>query len=177
MLHLNEADSDRTVIAVQVENEIGILGADRDFCSAANRAFAQPVPQPVADWFGVRGSWEEAFGRDGAEMMMAWQYGSAVEQIASQGKSVYPLPLYVNAWLQQHPDRPGKYPCGGPVAKMPGHLAAGGPVGRLLRAGHLCQRLPGGLRRVRRRREPPLYPRGAGDQRLGILPLLRGRQT
>ena len=118
MLHLNEADPDRTVIAVQVENEIGILGADRDFCSAANRAFAQPVPQPVADWFGVRGSWEEAFGRDGAEMMMAWQYGSAVEQIASQGKSVYPLPLYVNAWLQQHPDRPGKYPCGGPVAKM-----------------------------------------------------------
>ena len=22
----------------------------------------------LADWFGVRGSWEEAFGRDGAEM-------------------------------------------------------------------------------------------------------------
>ena len=31
MLHLAEADPDRTVIAVQVENEIGILGADRDF--------------------------------------------------------------------------------------------------------------------------------------------------
>ena len=26
--------------------------------------------------------------------------------------------MYVNAWLQRHPDRPGKYPCGGPVAKM-----------------------------------------------------------
>lgn len=118
MEHLSEVDPDRTVIAVQVENEIGILGADRDYCAAANRAFAQPVPRPVADWFGVRGSWGEAFGREGAEMLMAWQYGCAVEQIASQGRSAYPLPVYVNAWLQQHPDRAGRYPCGGPVAKV-----------------------------------------------------------
>lgn len=118
MQHLAEVDTDRTVIAVQVENEMGILGADRDYCGAANRAFEQPIPQPVADWFGVRGNWQQAFGRDGAEMMMAWQYAGAVEQIASQGKSVYPLPMYVNAWLQQHPDRAGKYPCGGPIAKM-----------------------------------------------------------
>lgn len=26
--------------------------------------------------------------------------------------------MYVNAWLEQHPDRPGEYPSGGPVAKL-----------------------------------------------------------
>lgn len=119
MEHICAVDStDRTVIAMQVENEIGVLGADRDYCTAAEKAFRQPVPKPVSDWFGVNGTWEEAFGRDGAEMMMAWQYASAVEQITSQGKSAYPLPMYVNAWLQQHPDRAGSYPCGGPIAKV-----------------------------------------------------------
>lgn len=119
MAHIREIDeNDRTVIAIQVENEIGVLGADRDYSAAAEKAFHQPIPKPVADRYGVQGNWEEAFGRDGAEMMMAWQYAVAVEQIASQGKSVYPLPMYVNAWLQQHPDRAGSYPSGGPIAKV-----------------------------------------------------------
>lgn len=119
MEHIREIDAtDRTVIAMQVENEIGVLGADRDYSAAAEKAFHQPIPKPVSDWYGVKGDWEDAFGRDGAEMMMAWQYASAVEQITFQGKSAYPLPMYVNAWLQQHPDRAGSYPCGGPIAKV-----------------------------------------------------------
>ena len=118
MQHISEIDADRTVIAVQVENEIGVLGAGRDYSDAASAAYLQPIPDSVARWYEVSGSWEEAFGADGAEMLMAWQYAQAVEQIASQGKSVYLLPMYVNAWLQQHPDRAGVYPSGGPIAKV-----------------------------------------------------------
>ncbi len=118
MAHIAEIDGDRTVIAVQVENEIGVLSAGRDYSEIAEKNYAQQIPSQIAAWYEVSGTWEEAFGIDGAEMMMAWQYAQAVEQIASQGKSVYPLPMYVNAWLQQHPDRAGAYPSGGPIAKV-----------------------------------------------------------
>ena len=49
---------------------------------------------------------------------MAWHYARAVEEIASAGKAVYNLPMYANAWLEQHPDRAGIYPSGGPVSKL-----------------------------------------------------------
>lgn len=92
MAHIAEIDGDRTVIAVQVENEIGVLSAGRDYSEIAEKNYAQQIPSQIAAWYEVSGTWEEAFGIDGAEMMMAWQYAQAVEQIASQGKSVYPLP-------------------------------------------------------------------------------------
>lgn len=44
---------------------------------------------------------------------MAWQFGTAVEKIASAGKAVYDLPCYTNAWLKQYPWYPGSYPSGG----------------------------------------------------------------
>src|SRR3954471_6820511 len=45
MHHLAEFDGqDHTVIMVQVENEVGVLGDSRDRCEAANSAYAGPVP-------------------------------------------------------------------------------------------------------------------------------------
>ena len=45
MQHLKEADSrDHTVLMMQVENEVGVLGDTRDHSDAANRAFASAVP-------------------------------------------------------------------------------------------------------------------------------------
>lgn len=117
MQYLAQADEERTVIAVQVENEIGVLNSDRDFCPVAEKAFHEQVPPVVAKKYGV-GDWTSVFGREAAEMMMAWQYAVSVEKIASCGKKEYPLPMYVNAWLEQHPDRAGSYPCGGPIAKV-----------------------------------------------------------
>lgn len=97
MAHLKEKDSrEHTVIMIQVENEIGLLGSERDYCQAAEELFAGQEP--------------EAF--------MAWGFARAVEEIASAGKAVYPLPMYVNAWLEQFPWRAGTYPSGGPVMKM-----------------------------------------------------------
>ena len=42
MRHLKQADPQRTVLMVQVENEIGMIPSARDHSALANAAFAQP---------------------------------------------------------------------------------------------------------------------------------------
>ncbi len=42
-----------------------------------------------------------------------------VNEIAAAGEKEYNLPMYVNAWPQEHGfQRPGEYPSGGPVSSM-----------------------------------------------------------
>lgn len=118
LAHLRKVDEERTVVMVQVENEMGLLGDVRDFSPQADEAYAQPVPPVVAELYGVSGTWQEAFGDNGPERFMAYHYATAVERIAAAGKAEYPLPLYVNAWLDQYPWTPGTYPSGGPIAKV-----------------------------------------------------------
>jgi beta-galactosidase GanA len=51
MKHVREVDGDaHTVIVMQVENEVGVLGPARDHSAAANRAFADPVPKQFMDY-------------------------------------------------------------------------------------------------------------------------------
>jgi beta-galactosidase GanA len=51
MRHVREVDSQaRTVIMIQVENEVGLLGDSRDRSAAANEAFAKPVPPELMDY-------------------------------------------------------------------------------------------------------------------------------
>lgn len=85
MKHIREVDSEQhTVIAIQVENEVGAMGTTRDFCPAANEAFAEPVPRELTQYLvrnrdnllpelrtvwdaagnKTRGTWEELFGRN-----------------------------------------------------------------------------------------------------------------
>ena len=118
LAHLREFDRERTVVMVQVENEMGLLGDVRDFSQQAEEAYVQPIPPMLAERYHVSGSWQEAFGDQGPERFMAYYYARAVEQIAAAGKAEYPLPMYVNAWLEQYPWSPGTYPSGGPIAKM-----------------------------------------------------------
>ena len=118
MKHIKETDKNGTVILMQVENEMGLLGGPRDFSEDANKHFEEQIPDAVADAFNVKGTWAEAFGSDAEEYFMAWYYATAVEKIASTGKKAYNIPMYVNAWLQQYPDCAGEYPAGGPIAKM-----------------------------------------------------------
>lgn len=119
MAHLRETDGTaQTVIMVQVENEIGFLGSERDFSPAAEAAFLSDIPEALAAFFHTGGSWSQAFGEDAPEIFMAWHYAQAVEHITQAGKAAYNLPMYVNAWLEQHPCRPGRYPSGGPIARM-----------------------------------------------------------
>ena len=82
--HIREVDKHQTVIAFQVENEMGIMGSTRDFCPAANAAFARPVPRELTDYLQknknnllpelkkiwvhagskTAGTWEEVFGKN-----------------------------------------------------------------------------------------------------------------
>lgn len=83
MRHIREVDTqNHTVLMMQVENEVGVLGDARDYSPAANEAFAKPVPaglmqyleqhkdalipefRQVWDDSGGKssGTWEQVFG-------------------------------------------------------------------------------------------------------------------
>lgn len=116
---LREFDGeDHTVILIQVENEIGLLGTDRDYSEAANQAFSEKVPQPVEALTGRSGDWQSVYGEEAGEKFMAWYFAGAVETIASSGREAYALPCYANAWLRQYPWYAGSYPSGGPVVQV-----------------------------------------------------------
>ncbi len=119
MSHLKEIDeSESTVIAVQVENEIGVLGAERDYCKQANDAFLEKIPALLKEDGMDSLDWKAGFGDNAEDFFMAYYYAKAVNEIAEAGKKEYPIPLYVNAWLEQHPWYPGTYPSGGPIKRV-----------------------------------------------------------
>jgi hypothetical protein len=63
------------------------------------------------------------------EIFMAWRYARFVNRVAEAGKAEYPLPLYVNTWLQQRDHAwPGTYPSGGPVPQVLNVWQEGAPA-------------------------------------------------
>ena len=156
MRHLREVDCrEHTVLMVQVENEVGILGDTRDRSAGANKAFDGPVPKPLLDyivqhretlvpefrkvWEGAgskaSGTWTEVFGTGAGtdEVFMAWHYASYVGRVAAAGKAEYPIPMYANAWLSaEWSPEPGAYPSGGPLAHLMDVWHAGAPAIDLL---------------------------------------------
>jgi beta-galactosidase GanA len=134
MRHLKDIDSTRhTVVMVQVENEVGVIGAARDHSKAADAAFAGPVPAALAKLGTARrssGTWSEVFGAGPAadEAFMAWHYARYVDAVAAAGKKEYALPMWVNAWIVQPEDQtPGDYPSGGPQSHVHDIWRAGAP--------------------------------------------------
>jgi len=142
LAHLSMIDPDQTVIMVQVENEVGLLGAGRDHSALADAVWNAPLPglliaavsqapesfdQEFVQALGARPdsskSWADHFGDDNPvaeETFMAWGFASFVGGLAAAGKEVLPLPTYANAWIgpQRGQDLPGQYPSGGPTARM-----------------------------------------------------------
>ncbi len=141
MEHLRVVDGQaHTVLMVQVENEVGVLGASRDHSPAADRAFREAVPTALAAYLtshhkslnpelrslweaqGARtdGTWTEIFGNSARtdEIFMAWHYARYVQAVAAAGKSAYALPMYANAWLGGGDTPPGNYPSGGPQPRV-----------------------------------------------------------
>jgi beta-galactosidase GanA len=118
MTHLREVDgTQHTVILMQVENESGSYGTDRDYSPAANAAFAQQVPAAVLKAAGKQpGTWTQVFGKDAAEFFEAWSVSRFIGQVAAAGKAVYPLPMYANAVVSDpvHPSPPASHSSGGP---------------------------------------------------------------
>lgn len=136
MRHIRETDGEEnTVIMMQVENETGLLGAAREQSDEADSLFAGFVPeelicylkeheadlgQEMKDAFcgaEAGGNWTQVFGDMAEEVFTAYYTASYVNAVAKAGKAEYPLPMAVNCWLDKG-QIPGKYPSGGPVAKL-----------------------------------------------------------
>lgn len=136
MAFLKKTDEqEQTVLAVQVENETGLLGAAREVSDAADAAFASPVPADFLAYLKAHtdtmaeeirravenspesGSWPKVFGSAADEIFSAYHVARYVETVASAGRAVYDLPMSVNCWLDKG-GAPGTYPTGGPVSKV-----------------------------------------------------------
>ena len=138
MRHIQQVDgAQHTVLMMQVENEVGILGAGRDHSPAANRAFNGPVPRRLLQYLAAHktelnghflrfwrrhgektaGNWPQVFGRGprAGQVFMAWYYARFINAVAAAGKAQYPLPMYVNTWLAGQGAPPGTFPSGGPL--------------------------------------------------------------
>jgi hypothetical protein len=141
MKHLAQVDQQRTVVMMQVQNEVGLHGDTRDYHPLALRAFEDNVPNELIAYLTANngrnllpetqeawdrtgnktsGNWEEVFGKGDYtdELFMAWFYAKYLDRISADGKEEYPIPTFVNAWIVQPQDRhPGNYPSGGPQAQ------------------------------------------------------------
>jgi Domain of unknown function (DUF5597)/Beta-galactosidase len=141
MQHLREVDGrDHTVLMMQVENEVGVLGDARDHSPEANRAFASTVPEELLQYLKTHsdsldpelrtlweqtgektsGTWTQVFGDTSRtdEIFMAWHYARYVDAVAAKGKAAYGIPMYVNTWLAGKDAVPGDYPSGGPEPRV-----------------------------------------------------------
>ncbi len=151
MKYVKQKDGEtHTVIMIQVENEVGLIGGPRDRGELANKLYGQPVPVALmnnieknkekllsemqqlwgANGYKTTGTWPQVFGDGPAaeEAFMGWQYARYINKVAEAGKAEYPLPMYVNAWIVQPEDAgPGDYPSGGPQAHMLDIWRAGAP--------------------------------------------------
>jgi Domain of unknown function (DUF5597)/Glycosyl hydrolases family 35 len=135
--HVKSIDeAERTVLMVQVENEPGLLGTDRDYSEAANRLFDGPVPKELLSFLESHrqqlsapmakvwnnspkpGNWKQVFGELAPEAFSAWLVSNYVNTVAAAGKHEYPLPMYVNVWLIEGVERPGKWPSGGATVNV-----------------------------------------------------------
>ena len=141
MRHIHEVDGDaHTVLMMQVENEVGVLGDSRDRSSTANEAFYGQVPKELMAYLlqhrdalvpelrrvweaagsKASGTWEEVFdpGAETDKIFMAWNYARYIQHVAAAGKAEYSIPMYVNAWLAGPHATPGEYPSGGPLPEV-----------------------------------------------------------
>lgn len=107
MEHLKQADGDTgTVLAVQIENEIGLANTDMDYRPEAREIYQRPVP-PVLDGVTLEdsgvvpggNSWRSRFGRHAHEAFMAWAHADFIQQLAVAGKQAYSLPMTINVML------------------------------------------------------------------------------
>jgi hypothetical protein len=184
--HLREVDSGRTVVMIQLENEVGLLGDSRDRSAPAEAAFAGPVPPELLDYLqknkaalwpdlrklwetaGARtaGTWQEVFGRSTAtdEIFMAWNYARYLEHMAKAGKAEYPLPVYANTWTVHPKDQgPGDYPSGCPEPLVIDIWKAGAPSIDLLAPDVHLRNFTDWAEWFRRPNNPLFVPESYGD--------------
>ena len=146
MTHLKQVDeAQRTVIMVQVQNEVGTYGLARDHGAVANRAFAAEVPAEVlrlqkpdpalhgkaAKADKARGAWSAVYGDYAEQYFHSWAIARYIGEIAAAGRQVYDLPMFVNNALRDPlaPMAPWKsdFASGGPTHDVIGIYKAAAP--------------------------------------------------
>ena len=158
MRHVKEVDEGHyTVIMIQVENEVGLLGDSRDGSSTANKRFSEPVPKDLVEFLSTKwdslhpdlkanlrtfkvlgrssGTWEEVFGRSNHtdELFMAYHYALYVNHVAAAGRKEYGLPLYTNVWQNYvGDDGENSFPIIAGGGGEPGNYPSGGGVSNVL---------------------------------------------
>ncbi|HEV2273080.1 MAG TPA: DUF5597 domain-containing protein [Acidobacteriaceae bacterium] len=185
MGHLKQVDGQQhTVLMMQVENEVGVLGASRDHSPAAEKEFAGAVPEELTRYLAshretlfpdllalweengakTSGTWEEIFGASARtdEIFMAWHYAQFVEAVAAAGKAVYPLPMYVNTWLGGGDAKPGTYPSGGPQPRVVDVWKAAGSAIDIYSPDLYAPDFPGWTARYHRAGNPLFIPETNG---------------
>jgi hypothetical protein len=192
MRHIKEVDAQQhTVLMMQVENEAGIMPTSRDHCPLAEAAFTQPVPVELMKYllahkdtlmpdlkevwgqtsFREAGTWSAVFG-DGPladEVFQAWYVARYIGHVAEAGKAEYSLPMYANAWLVQFKGQePGKYPSGGPVAKMMDVWRAAAPSVDLLAPDIYLDDFKAVCAEYNQSGNPLLIPEASRDERAGL---------
>jgi len=131
MAALRDYDGDeRTVVAVQIENEMGIGGTDRDYSDLGEADYALPVPEEIRgvaledtglpDDGPGEPTWRGIFGRHAHEAFSAWHHARFINAIAEAGRAIYDIPLTANAWIgEMGIEEAGvNYPSGGLVGRV-----------------------------------------------------------
>ncbi|MCE7797076.1 DUF5597 domain-containing protein [Sphingobium sufflavum] len=187
MDHIRQVDRNQTVIMMQVENEVGLIGDSRDRSAPAAAAWGQPVPSALIAYLrghratlrpaveqawgrnGYRdsGTWAEVFGTDNIanEIFMAWGFGTYVDRVTKAGAAKHALPMFTNAWLGPQPGspEPGDYPSGGPVARMMDVWKAAAPSLALLAPDIYINDFAGTLAEFKRPDNPIFIPEAKPD--------------
>jgi len=186
MEHLARVDPQHTVLMIQMQNEVGVLGDSRDRGAAANTAFAGPVPTELMTYLAqhratlapalarqwaagggkASGTWTEVFGDSRAtdELFMAWHYARYLGAMTAAGKAVLPLPVFTNTWIVQPKDKgPGDYPSGGPQPLSLDVWKAGAPAIDLNTPDIYLPNFPDHVAAFHRPDNPLFVPESRGD--------------
>lgn len=125
-------DKKHNVIAIQIENEPGILGYARDYSNYANELYKDEVPSEliklaqtskgILHTFYVENGKKEhsdylsTFGFFAPDIFMGYYFAKYINDIAEIVKRKSHYLTYVNVWEKENGDRvPGlSYPSGGP---------------------------------------------------------------
>ena len=125
------AGGEPTVLMVQIEGGIGMVGGSRDSSGDSDARWNAGVPDAlvaglaakagrlhpeIAKALGRKGRWNEVFGPNADGAFMAWQFASHVEELARAGAEKLPVPRFVSAWNVR--GRAGEKPGGAPDGEM-----------------------------------------------------------
>ena len=125
------AGGEPTVLAVQIEGGIGMVGGSRDSSGDSDERWNAGVPDALVAGFaeragrlhpemakalGRKGRWNEVFGPNADGAFMAWQFATHVEALARAGAEKLPVPCFVSAWNAR--GRAGEKPGGAPDGEM-----------------------------------------------------------